>query len=227
MLAVIAASAILGLLGFDPAGGLFAAAALVVGARIRHVLLFGAIVLVLSAAYIIVLAITVGQQIAGFDWSVLLTGNWWRAAAELLLAAIAVGIGWYRLRHRLSAQTPPRTGGIRVGPLALAGVVYSTLSFTDPTFAATIVLAGRHANLAETFVAGLVWSAVSQLLLSILMVAMCFGVHRPAVEVLQRLWARVRVRIHALTTLALLVVALFLVVDTGWFVATGRFLIHR
>lgn len=82
VLALIASALVLALVGFDPAGGVLAAAALALGAKSRDVAIFGAAVIGLSAAYGAILSLTIGTRLAHFDWAILLTQNWRRAGIE-------------------------------------------------------------------------------------------------------------------------------------------------
>ncbi len=225
MLALIASALALALVGFDPTGGLVAAGALALGARSRDVAVFGIAVIAGSMTYGIVLALTVGRRLSGFNWTVALTETWWRAAAETVLGIIALGLMWWL--HRRSRRAPgtgfvPKVG--RAG-LLTAGAIYASMSLLDPTLAALVVIAGRGHSAGAIVLAMVLWSAVSQVPLILVLSAMAFGLHHKSVAWLQARWTVLAPRLRMLMIGALGAAGVLLICDTLFWVVERSFLI--
>jgi hypothetical protein len=215
----------LGLAGLDPAGALIAAAALTAGARDRAVLLYGAVVLVGTALFGTVLSLTLGARLASVDWSVLVPAG--RAGAVIELAVGAGLVAWAAVRLRRKEARAPRPRRQRTGGLGLAGVgaLFALSAALDPTFIAVVVLAGRDAVVAEVALAHALWALVSQAPLVLLLVAIARGRHQRAVEWFAAWWSRVQPGVRRVVTGALVVTGVVLVLDGGWWFATGNYLL--
>lgn len=231
---LLLASLGLGVAGLDPTGALLAAAALAAGARPRAVVLFGASVLVLTAALGTVLSLTAGASLAGVDWTGSLPGGPVTAVLEALAGLLALGWAVARLRRRADpareevAAEASRRGGARLA--SGAGMVGAAVLFTagavlDPSFVGLVVLAGRGEPLAQVVAAHTTWSVVSQAPLLLLLVAVARGGHERAAALFARWWSRVRPLVRHLVTAALVLLGAGLLLDAGWFAATGSFLV--
>lgn len=224
----------LGVAGLDPTGALLAAAGLAAGARARAAVLFGASVLVLTAALGTVLSLTAGSALAGVDWTSSLPGGPVTAGLEALAGAVALAWVVVRLRRRAdpgreeAAADAGRRGGARLA--SSAGMVGAAVLFTagavlDPSFVGLVVLAGRDEPLVQVVAAHLVWSVVSQAPLLLLLVAVARGGHERAAALFARWWSRVRPLVRHLVTAALALLGTGLLLDAGWYAATGSFLV--
>ncbi|PRZ40406.1 hypothetical protein CLV47_11741 [Antricoccus suffuscus] len=225
MLALIASALALALVGFDPAGGLFAAGALALGARSRDVAVFGFAVIAGSMVYGVVLALTIGRRLSGFDWTAVFAETWWRAAVEATLAIVALVWMWWLVRRRGLA---PGTGFVpKVGRAGLltAGAIYASMSLLDPSLAALVVIAGRGHSTVAVVCAMVLWSAVSQVPLILILAAMAFGLHHQGVAWLQARWAQIGPRLRMVATGALGLAGVLLICDTLFWVVGRSFLI--
>lgn len=221
MTALVLAALGLGLAGLDPAGALMAVATLAAGAPRRTVLAFGLVVLGGSAALGVTLSLTLGVRLRSVDLLGLLPHGDLGALIEMVLGLGLLGWVWWRRRPSLPGAE--RLGRSRPAPVLGLGVAYAALSLTDPTFAGTVVLAGRGQPVVDVIAAHVVWSLASQLPLVVLLAAVVAGAHDGAVTWFGRWWARVGpVLRHVVTALALLA-GVLLLVDAAWFAATGSF----
>lgn len=216
----------LGLAGLDPAGALIAAAALTAGARDRAVLLYGFVVLAGTAVLGTVLSLSLGARLADVDWSVLVPAGRIGAVIE-----VAVGAGllvWAVIRIRRSdARAPrPRRRG-RTGGAGMAGVgaLFALSAALDPTFVAVVVLAGRDTDVAEVVLAHVLWALISQAPLLLLLVAVALGRHERAVAWFGGWWSRAQPVVRTVVTVALVVTGAVLVLDGGWWFASGDYLL--
>jgi hypothetical protein len=215
----------LGLAGLDPAGALIAAAALTAGARDRAVLLYGVVVLVGTALLGTVLSLTLGVRLASVDWSVLVPAGRVGAIIEL-----GVGVGllaWAVVRLSRRGARAPKPRRERTGGLGLAGVgaLFALSAALDPTFIAVVVLAGRDPVVAEVALAHALWAVVSQAPLVLLLLAVARGKHERAVTWFGGWWSRVQPVVRRVVNAALVVTGAVLVLDGGWWFATGDYLL--
>ncbi len=220
----------LGLAGLDPAGALIAAAALAAGTRARPVVAFGVLVVVLTALLGTTLSLTVGAGLADVDWAGAVPGGPVTAVLEALAGLAALAWALVRLRRPPgdpSAEAPRRrTPGTRSGAGLLGvGVLFTAGAVLDPSYVGLVVLAGRGEPWWEVLAAHTTWSAVSQAPLLVLVVAVARGGHERATALFTRWWGRARPVVRHVVTGALAVVGLGLLLDAGWYAATGAFLV--
>jgi hypothetical protein len=97
----------LGPAGLDPSGALFAAGALGAGARERHVVAFGLVTLLGTAAFGTVLSLTVGPRITDLDWGFLFSSP--GALIEAALGLVLVAWGVARARRPATRAPKPRS----------------------------------------------------------------------------------------------------------------------
>jgi cytochrome c biogenesis protein CcdA len=214
----------LGLAGFDPAGALFAAGALAAGARERHVVAFGLVTCLGTAAFGTALSLTVGPRITDLDW------GWFFSSPGALIEAVLglVLVAWGLARAwRPTTRAPKPRSPRGTGPLALLAlaVLFALMAILDPTFDALVVIAGRGEHFWSVAVAHSVWIAVSQAPLVLLLAAMASGKHRRFVARFQSWWEKIRPAVGRIVTAAALLVGAFFLLDAGWFFATGEFLV--
>ena len=214
----------LGLAGLDPSGALFAAGALGAGARERHVVAFGLVTLLGTAAFGTVLSLTVGPRITDLDWGFLFSSP--GALIEAALGLVLVAWGVTRARRPATRAPKPRSPRGR-GPAVLLAfaVLFALMAVLDPTFDALVVIAGRGEPLWSVAVAHSIWIVVSQAPLVLLLAAMAGGKHERFVAQFGSFWERVRPAVGRLVTAAALLVGTFFVLDAGWWFATGEFLV--
>jgi len=220
----------LGLAGLDPAGALIAAAALAAGTRTRPVVAFGVLVVVLTALLGTALSLTVGAGLADVDWVGAVPGGPVTAVLEALAGLAALAWAVVRLRRPPadpSAEAPRRrTPGTRSGAGLLGvGVLFTAGAVLDPSYVGLVVLAGRGEPWWEVLAAHTTWSAVSQAPLVVLVVAVARGGHERATALFTRWWGRARPLVRHVVTGALAAVGLGLLLDAGWYAATGAFLV--
>ncbi len=224
MLTTLAQAVGLGIAGIDPFGAAILLSAITAGASRAGVVAFT------TAAVGTTVAAGVAVTVAGrdlFEWATDLVPSadsavW--AVAELVAAVVIVA--WLvRRRRRGDRPATERTSPTRGGPLAYAaaGAAFSVTGIVDPTFLATAAIAGST-SLATLVAAFTLWTVISQFMLVGLFVAYLAGAHRPLLERVRRMRERHGPTGARLVTGAAIVMAGFLFVDVGWFVATGRYL---
>jgi hypothetical protein len=214
----------LGLAGLDPSGALFAVGALGAGARERHVVAFGFVTLLGTAAFGTVLSLTVGPRITDLDWGFLFSSP--GALIEAALGLVLVAWGIARARRPATRAPKPRSPRGR-GPAVLLAfaVLFALMAVLDPTFDALVVIAGRGEPFWSVAVAHSIWIVVSQAPLVLLLAAMAGGKHERFVARFGSFWERVRPAVGRLVTAAALLVGAFFMLDAGWWFATGEFLV--
>ncbi|MEO1056367.1 MAG: hypothetical protein AAFY28_05565 [Actinomycetota bacterium] len=218
-------SAGLGAAGFDPLGAVLLAAAIGAGATRPKVLSFAVAVFVSTVLVGTVLA-TIGAELfdGGLSWPSIPGAVW--AWLELLAAALI--IGWLIWRpQRIPDQTsqPRRRISGSVAAFALAGVGFTVTSVVDPTFLATIAIAGQRDDLVAAVLAFAVWVFVSQLMLWGLVVAFEFGAHERLIAATRRTWRARRTAIIASVRIVAVLAAIGLTIDAVYFLTTDRYLI--
>lgn len=228
MIELLLAAFGLALAGFDPAGALVATGALGGGARERHVIVFGLVSLLGTVVLGTALSLTVGPYIANIDWSALIPGDQTAALVEAGLGAALVA--WAIMRARKpAARTPaPKPRSHRgTGPIALVavGALFALGAILDPTFVSLVVIAGRNGTFLSVVFAHSVWVLVSQSPLVLIVLAIAAGKHDRAVAWFQSRWEEIRPSIGRLITGALLSIGALLLLDAGWWFATGKFLL--
>jgi hypothetical protein len=215
----------LGLAGLDPAGALLAVGALGGGARERHVAAYGLVALLGTAAFGAALSLTVGSRVADIDWVALTDGP----VAAVVEAVLGLGlVAWGVARARRPATRAPKPRSTRgTGPAALvaAGALFALSAILDPTFVSLAVVAGRDGAFWSVVAAHSVWVLVSQAPLVVLLVAMAGGAHGRFVAWFRSWWEKVRPAVGRLITGAALLVGAFFLLDSGWWLATGEFLV--
>ena len=214
----------LGLAGLDPSGALFAVGALGAGARERHVVAFGFVTLLGTAAFGTVLSLTVGPRITDLDWGFLFSSPGALIEAALGLVLVAWGVAHAR-RPATRAPKPRSPRGRGPAVLLAFAVLFALMAVLDPTFDALVVIAGRGEPFWSVAVAHSIWIVVSQAPLVLLLAAMAGGKHERFVARFGSFWERVRPAVGRLVTAAALLVGAFFMLDAGWWFATGEFLV--
>lgn len=223
---LLGAALAIGVAGLDPTAALVAVAALLAGAGSRALNAFAATVLVGAPLFGTALALTVAARLPDVTWSGLVPRGHLGAVLGLALGVVLLVTGIVRLVRR----NPPRPTSTRtrqVGTLAMvgAGAAYVGSLLIDPTFLAVTVLAGRSRDPVAVIAMQVIWVVLSQLPLIALLVAVRrFGQQR-AVDRFQAGWTRIRPTISRVVSFALLAVGLLLVLDAGWWLATGHVLL--
>lgn len=219
MIGLLLAALGLGLAGLDPSGALFAA-----GARERHVVAFSLVAFVGTAAFGTALSLTVGPRITDLDWGWFFSspGAIIEAALGLALVAWGVARAWRPATRAPKPRSPRGTGPLAL--LALA-VLFALMAVLDPTFDALVVIAGRGEPIWSVAVAHSAWIAVSQAPLVLLLAAMAGGKHRRFVARFRSWWEKIRPAVGRMVTAAALLVGTFFLLDAGWFLVTGEFLV--
>ena len=222
----VAASAVLGVLGMDPAGALLAAAAMTAGARRREVVIFSVVVLLGTVVFGTVLTMALGDRLGRFDWTSVLPHRGPRAGIEAAVSlALFVWVG-IRLRR---GPPPLKDRALRVGSTGavVSGLLFIGTAATDPTFAATVVLASRARDVVPAVLANTTWILISQLPLVLVLAAVLAGRHRSALATIRQLRLRWATVLRRLVTLVLALFALVLLVDVCTWLVTGDFLVGR
>lgn len=223
---LLGAALAIGVAGLDPTAALVAVAALVAGAGSRALTAFAVTVLVGAPLFGTVLALTVAARLSDVTWSGLVPRGRLGAVIGLALGVVLLVTAIVRLaRRRPPRPTTTRTRQVGVLAMVGAGAAYVGSLLIDPTFLAVTVLAGRSRDPVEVIAMQVIWVILSQLPLIALLVAVRrFGQQR-AVDRFQAGWTRIRPALSRVVSCALLAVGLLLVLDAGWWFATGQVLL--
>lgn len=171
------------------------------------------------------LSITVGRRLAdAVGWPYLRQGS---HGAVVELAVAAAVLVWAHLRFRRSTMSAEPGRRARAGPaLIVASELFSATAFTDPTFGALVVVAGRGMPIWQVAIAHTLWISISQLPLTLLLLTIVFGRYEPAnIAWFQRWWERARTTIGHILTIVLTLAGLILALDGVRYLAMGKFLI--
>lgn len=228
--------------GFDPAPALIAGVFLAAGAhsaasfstRRHHVLLFATALIGGTALWGVVLALTVGSQIAAVDFGGIihaaLNAGWWTILGKALIAIVVAGVGWNYWRRKKKAKNPAsgevdaraaveqaekdktkkQTKGLR--GLMLTALFFVAIVTTDVPFLAGAIAAGSQPLWANV-VGNLLWAIISQLPLVVLCVALAFGRAQAFSEWLQRWWDKVKRWFHGIIPTACALISLSIIID--------------
>ena len=162
---------------------------------------------------------------ADIDWVALTDGP----VAAVVEAVLGLGlVAWGVARARRPATRAPKPRSTRgTGPAALVatGALFALSAILDPTFVSLAVVAGRDGAFWSVVAAHSVWVLVSQAPLVVLLVAMAGGAHGRFVAWFRSWWEKVRPAVGRLITGAALLVGAFFLLDSGWWLATGEFLV--
>lgn len=224
---LLGAALLIGLAGIDPTAALLAVAALVAGATTRALTAFGLTVMIGAPVFGALLSFTVAARLAAVDWRVLVPQGRIGAVLGLVVGIALLTTGIIRLVRRRPPPRPTTRPARRVGTLALvgAGAAYVGSLLIDPTFVAVTVLAGRSREPLVVIAMQLVWALLSQLPLLLLLLAVSRVGRQRAIDWFQSGWARLQPALRLLVTAALLLAGLLLVLDAGWWFASGHFLL--
>ena len=220
----LGAAAATGLGGFDPGPALIGAAALGSGIPHRHVLGFGALLISGTAACGIGVTALIGSRLSRVDWHVLLRDGATAAWIELAVGAGLLGYAAHHLvRHRHDARgstrRPPNVAGLYLTALGFIGIVVF-----DVPFEIFVTTAGSQPQwLVGT--GWILWAAISQLPLALLLVAVLAKRHTAMVRLVTAAQQRLGPLTHRMLGIALGLVGLFLTADALRFLAIGRFLV--
>jgi hypothetical protein len=226
MTPLLTAAIALGLAGIDLAGAVLAIAALARGASRRAVVSFALAVIFGTALLGTVLALTLGQELTGVDWSGLLPTGDLAAVIELSLAAALFAWAAIRVnRPQARPRRPHRRRGVGEAAMVGMGLLFAASAVLDPTFVGLVLISGRDEPLLEIVVAQLIWILISQALLAGLAIATAFGAHESFLNRFRTWWTRVGPKARFALTAFLFLAAAVLTADALNQLLTGQFLI--
>ncbi len=231
MIGFLLEAAGLGLAGLDPTGALIAVAALIAGARDRDIIVFGLVGLLGTVAFGSAVALALGPRISRVDWSKYAPDE---RTAAIIGVVLGLGllvwgtVGLLRRKRDTPEQKPWFLRMLRLtGPVSLAGigVLYAFAATSDPAFDSLVVVAGRDKPVWAVIAAFFVWTLVSRSPLVLVIVVASRGKHERAIDLFRSLWARIRPLIALVAASAAVLAGAFLMLDAGWWFATGDFLV--
>lgn len=216
--------AVLGLVGFDPSAAAVAILSLAAGVQRRVVLAFLTTVWALTAVFAVVAALTIGRNLADIDWTELLRRGPVPAAIEIVLALALTIWVWRRVSRPVvvkESSAPRRT----VWQAVLLGVGFALAWVIDPGFDLAVLRAGEEGGVTSLVTGILLWSVVAQVITLGLFVGLLV-VADPAAPAryLAPKWAATAGLRRRLVTAGAALSAAALLVDAGWYLATGAYL---
>ncbi len=228
MIAFLLAVLTLGVAGLDPLGALLMAGALAGGATRKGVGAFVAAAAGTTVALGVACSLLLAPFIDRLAAAMANTPDLVWLAVELGLAVVLLVWGIRRLRAGVSKEKPQKKTRSLIDTSVLlgAGVMFGISALTDPTYYGVIVLAGRDEPIWLVVIAHLLWFAVSQAPLLALTIAAAKGSHVRLAQKLQGYWEQWRPAINRILTVILFVGAVYLMIDCGFYLATGAFLIE-
>ncbi|RUQ21752.1 hypothetical protein [Kocuria sp. HSID16901] len=223
----------LGIGGFDPVPALIAAVYIAARGNSgqsaarkarRDVLLFGAVLILGTAAWGFALSRLLGEHLADIPWHSLLRAGGWAAGIEILVAIVGLCFAGYRWIHR---NDPPEEKEQQ--DRSLAGLLSVALGFVaivtaDLPFVVTIGLSS-HQPAWAVLPAFLAWAVISQGPLFVMCVAVLFNQHHRASKWIGRAWSAARPWIRTAIPVAIAVICVLLLLDAGRYFVMGRFLV--
>ena len=225
MIELMVAAIGLGIAGLDPVGALIAIGALSGGARARVVVAYGVTVISVTVMVGVVLSLTVGSRLATIDWRFLDAGYAFWALSEALVGLGLVVWAIRRMLFPVEHDDTPKKRGISSLALLSTGTLVGVSAVFDPTFVATVVVAGRHGSVLDASLAHLIWILLSQAPLVFLTGAVLAGKHEPVIRRFQGWWQKARPVIARIGSGVALVTGTVLLADAGWWVFTDAFLV--
>jgi hypothetical protein len=226
MTPLLTAAAGLGLAGIDPAGAALAIAALARGASRRSVVSFALAIVFGTALLGTLLALTLGHELTGVDWSGLLPTGDLAAVIELSLAAALFAWAAIRVtRPQARPRRPHRRRGVGEAAMVGMGLLFAASAVLDPTFVGLVLISGRDEPLLEVAIAQLIWVLISQAPLVVLAIATSLGAHENLLNRFGAWWTRVGPKARFALTSFLFLAATVLAADALTQLLTGQFLI--
>lgn len=223
----------LGIGGFDPAPALIAAVYMAARSSApgrgpakarRDVLLFGAVLILGTALWGILLSRLLGEHLAEIPWHSLLRAGAWAAGAEVIVAAVGLGYAGYRWAHRNDPPEEKDQKNRSLTGLLVVALGFVALVTADVPFVVTIGLSSHHPPwiVVPAFI---VWAIISQVPLFILCVAVLFNRHGRVAEWIGAAWSAARRWIRIAIPLAIAAVCVLLLADAARYFLVGRFLV--
>lgn len=213
----------LGIAGLDPVGALLGISALTAGSKRLFVVLYGAIVMVTTVIVGTVLSLTAASFSITIDWSFPWIPDpvWAVGQFAVGMALLAFGIKRLRSQRSTDDEQPRKHLG---SPITLIGVglLFGITAPTDPTFVGLSYLVGRTESLFAIIAAHSTWILISQLPLTILIIAVAMNKHHAVTRRIQAVWNKVSpVFTHTITGLVSAAGA-FLLIEVGWWATSGQ-----
>lgn len=220
----------LGLAAFDPAPALIAIAALAAKASRRDVGVFAIALIAGTAIWGIVLSAFTGKGLTKVDWHTVLREGPVPAGIEIIVGiALAVysAIRFIKSRREVpdDDQDPDSDTEHKGLPgLLLTAGIFVAIVIADPPFPVFTALSASQ-PFAATIAGWIIWAAVSQLCLTIVLCCLPFGLVTAVASFLDRLLTRATPIMKKLFTVFLLVAAVLCLVDALAFFLTGSYVI--
>lgn len=215
----------LGIAGLDPVGALLGVGALANGTRRVPVIMYGLAIIVATVATGTVLSLTAASLSFNIDWSFTMIPDpvWSIGQLAVGVALLWLGFRRWNARNDEEESEPKRSRG----PIALIGLglLLGVTAPTDPTFLAVTVLAGKSEDVLAIVAAHSFWILISQLPLTVLVVALVFNKHHAVVQRIQTGWKRVRPYFTHTITALVSVIGIVLLVDVGWWIISGQWML--
>lgn len=213
-----------GLLAIDPVGALFFASVITADARRYIPILFTATFIFGTVILGVVLSL-LGQGAVDFIQSIIpndVSPLW----AILNLIVITVIIVW--LSARFTKRNNPRKERRELSPgsawsFAVAGLLFSISSLTDPTFYAVILIAAETHNIAAMIGLHLLWTIIGQIPLVVLFIAYLFNIHTPLLKYSNKVWRAHKDKVFTVLYIVAILLATILFIDTIIYIISGTY----
>lgn len=106
----------------------------------------------------------------------------------------------------------------------IAGIIFALTSFTDPTYYATILLAGETKNIVFSFLLITIWFLVSQFMTVIVYIANEFNFLNKIVDFIEKFKSKYKKSFSTIFNVILILIALILILDLGYYLIVGKYL---
>ena len=212
--------------GFDPAPMVIMAAALGAGVRRRHIMGSSVLLLGSTAALGLGLTLLVGPVLQSVDWWGLVRHGAVAAWVELALGVAIAVFAVVRAVSRRGRTAPEeeKPPARNAWALYVTALVFVGIVVFDPPFDIHVAVAATQ-PLPVMVLGWVAWALISQIALTLLLLLTLLGRQERFSAVMQRTWARTSPWVGVAITVLLGLAALFLVVDAGWFLLLGHFLV--
>lgn len=217
----------LAIAGIDPIGALIGIAALAGGAKREIVIVYGFAKFAGAIAVGTILALTAATVSIDINWHFPSIPDYVWASGQLILGLILLAIGIKLWRSRLDTDDlEPKWKWMFRSPVTLiaAGFLTGVTAPSDPTFDTVTYLVSQTDSLITILAAETIWIVVSQLPLTVLMVALAFNKHHGVSEWIQSTWDRLQPIIRGAIMGLLAIAGMFLIANVSLWITIGKWL---
>lgn len=178
----------------------------------------------------VILTLIFGEAAAVFLKNIMPEDNspFWAILKFSISVLILVWVCRKILKSRKNKRKSPKTVEGNSFKYITAGIVFAITTFTDPTMYAVILIAGESGNNVTAIVLLTIWFVVSQFMAIIVYIAIQLNALEKLISFIDTMKSKNQKAINTAKfffSLTLVCIAILLIVDTGFYLFNGRYLI--